>query len=132
MLTIPTQMKYALRILVVDDVNDNAESMAMLLRLEGHEVKVAFDGETALLIAEQQLPEVVFCDIAMPRMNGNDVARRLRSMFGNRPLLLAISAGASDEDRKRSLGAGFDDYFVKPADPYAVKRRLRQFMTTHN
>ncbi len=125
-------MAPSLRILVVDDLNDNAESMAIILRLDGHQVKVALDGETALTIAEKQHPEVVFCDIAMPRMNGNEVAQRLRRMFGDQPLLVAVSARASDDNRKESLRAGFNDYFIKPTDPFVVRRRLRQFMTSHN
>ena len=132
LMVIPNHSRLALRILVVDDLNDIAESMALLLRLDGHEVKVAFDGESALDIAEKQQPEVVFCDIAMPKMNGNNVAQRLRVMFGSRPLLVAITARDSEDDRKQSLRAGFDDYFVKPADPSAVRRLLRQFVNSHN
>lgn len=123
--------KDRLRILVVDDYLDNAESMALLLRLDGHEVDVAFDGQTALRIAEKNNPQVVLCDISMPRMTGYEVARRLRDMLGDGPLLVAISAQGFEEDRQRSQAAGFDHHFIKPAEPGAVQRFLRDFLAAH-
>ena len=116
-----------LRILVVDDYADNAESMAMLLRLDGNQVFVALDGPTALEMAEIARPDVVLCDISMPNMTGYEVARQLRMWFGNRPLLAAITAYSSNEARGQSLAAGFDYHFVKPVDPVEVRELLREF-----
>src|SRR5690348_13255069 len=91
-----------IRVLVVDDYRDNVESMATLLRLDGHAVEVAFDGATALRVAQARQPDVVLLDIAMPGMDGYQVARKLRTMFRGKPLLLiAVTAFGFQEDRRR-------------------------------
>jgi DNA-binding response OmpR family regulator len=100
---------------VVDACPDSANSTAVLLRLYGHEVDVALDGEAALQHARARPPEVVLLDISMPGMDGYEVARQLRAMFQNKVLLVAATAHGSEEDRKRWLEAGFDVYLVKPA-----------------
>src|SRR4051794_23320734 len=117
-----------IRVLVVDDYRDNLESMAILLRLDGYEVEVALNGFAALKLAQAQQPDVVLLDISMPGMDGYQVARNLRAMFRGKPLLLiAITAGGFDEDRKRSQEAGFDLHLVKPADPDQIEELLRDF-----
>ena len=131
-MTAVNRVSHALRILVVDDYADIAESMAILLRFDGHKVDVALDGPTALSIAEKNNPQVVLCDISMPKMTGNEVAHRLRGMFGDSQLLVAISANRSEEDCQRSQAAGFDHYLVKPAAPGEVRRLLRDFIASHN
>src|SRR5215470_5779996 len=124
---IPTPERRAVRVLVVDDYPDNGESMAVLLRLYGHEVEVALGGPAALRTAQAQQPDAVLLDISMPGMDGYVVARRLRAMFRDKPLLLvAITAHGFEEDRRRCEEAGFDRHLVKPADPLEVEHLLRE------
>jgi signal transduction histidine kinase len=105
------------RLLVVDDNQDAATSLAMLLRLEGHEVRVAHDGPTALALAKSYLPSVILLDIGMPGMDGYEVARRLRALPGLKDVVLAALTGwGQQEDRRRTAEAGFDHHFVKPLD----------------
>jgi signal transduction histidine kinase len=113
------------RVLVVDDNRDGAESLAMLLRLWGHEVRVAYDGPSALRLAEAERPEVVLLDIGLPGMDGYQVARRLRERSGGaRQLLVALTGYGQGEDRRRSQQAGFDHHLVKPLDPDELQRLL--------
>jgi CheY-like chemotaxis protein len=114
------------RVLVVNDYADNVESMAMLLRLYGHEVETALGGPAALRAARAHPPEVVLLDISMPGMNGYEVARQLRSMFQGRVVLFALTAHDFEEDKRRCVEAGFDRHFVKPADPVQVEQLLRE------
>ncbi|BDB29276.1 response regulator (plasmid) [Cupriavidus sp. P-10] len=104
------------RILVVDDNADAAESTAMVLRLDGHEVKIASDGPSALQSAAEFHPEVILLDIGLPAMDGHEVARRLRAMpdFAD-TLLIALSGYAGEEHLGRARQAGFDHHLVKPA-----------------
>ncbi len=103
------------RILLVDDNKDAADSMAILLRLAGHEVRTAYDGQTALALARLHAPEVVICDISMPDMDGLELARRLRQDLGLKDsLLVALSGYAQEEDRRRSQEAGFNAHLAKP------------------
>ncbi|UEP33003.1 CheR family methyltransferase [Burkholderia sp. B21-007] len=105
------------RILVVDDNTDAGESTAMLLKLNGHEVKVARDGPSALLLAVDFHPDVVLLDIGLPGMDGYEVARRLRVMPGFADtLLVALSGYGGEKDFHRAKQAGFDQHLVKPAD----------------
>ncbi|BCQ29073.1 hypothetical protein NK8_72630 (plasmid) [Caballeronia sp. NK8] len=107
----------ARKILVVDDNDDAAESTAMLLRLEGHEVRVAPDGPSALQVAADFLPDVVLLDIGLPGMDGCEVCRQLRAMSESADtMLIALSGYAGDDHRERARRAGFDVYLVKPAD----------------
>jgi CheY-like chemotaxis protein len=114
------------RVLVVDDYPDNAASMAMLLRLYGHEVDIALNGCEALRKAQAKPPDVVLLDISMPGMSGYRVARELRSLFQQRVRLIAITAHSFAEDQQRCLEVGFDLHLVKPADPREVQRLLEQ------
>jgi CheY-like chemotaxis protein len=113
-------------VLVVNDYADNVESMAMLLRLYGHEVQTALGGPAALRAARANPPEVVLLDISMPGMNGYEVARQLRSMFQGRVVLIALTAHGFEEDKKRCVDAGFDRHLVKPADPVKVEQLIRE------
>jgi CheY-like chemotaxis protein len=113
------------RILVVDDNQANAEIMALLLRLNGHEVRTAYDGPAALDSARGQPPDVVLCDIGLPGMSGLEVARLLRQDPGLKDaLLLALTGYGSDEDRLRSQEAGFNAHLVKPVDLEALQALL--------
>jgi signal transduction histidine kinase/CheY-like chemotaxis protein len=103
------------RILLIDDNRDAADSMAMLLRFAGHEVRTAYDGQTALALARLEPPEVVICDICMPGMCGFELGRLLRQDLGLRnTLLVALSGYAQDEDQRRSQEAGFNAHLPKP------------------
>ena len=114
-----------LRILVVDDNVDAADSLAILLQAQGHDTSVAYDGIEALELAEAYRPDVVFLDIGMPRMNGHEVAAALRKMPGfERTMLIALTGWGSPEDRARSQDAGFDHHLTKPASPTLLKRLL--------
>jgi len=115
------------RMLVVDDNHDSAESMALLLRSCGHQVDVAFDGESALHAAESFRTEALVLDIGMPRMNGYEVARRLRAEAWGRDLVLvAVTGWGQERDRDRSLTAGFDAHVVKPVDHAALLRQMAE------
>jgi len=105
----------ALRVLVVDDNEDITQSLAMLLRLMGHEVETATDGVQAVEAGRQFLPHVILLDIGLPKLNGYDAARMLRSVPTLRDTLLVACTGyGSAEDRQRALAAGFDRHAVKP------------------
>jgi PAS domain S-box-containing protein len=106
------------RVLVVDDNKDVAESIAMLLQLRGHNVRVALDGRTALEMARVYRPQVVLLDIGLPHVDGYEVARQLRQEFGPEGLLLvAVTGYGQSEDRRKSAQAGFDFHLVKPINP---------------
>jgi PAS domain S-box-containing protein len=114
-----------LRILVVDDHRDAAESLAMLLRLDGHDVRVAHDGPEALSVAQNQLPHLAFLDIGMPGMDGYELCRRMRAQPALREtLLVALTGWGQEEDRRRSREAGFDRHLVKPVEPDSLTRLL--------
>jgi CheY-like chemotaxis protein len=113
--------------LLVDDDPDNAESWAVLLRLWGYRVQTARDGPTALQAAQTELPEVVFLDIGLPKMDGYAVAKQLCQVLPKKPLLIALSGYCKESDRQRSWNEGFAHHFGKPADPLQVKRLLEAF-----
>jgi CheY-like chemotaxis protein/two-component sensor histidine kinase len=112
-------------ILVVDDNVDAAESLSMMLRAWGHEVRTTHDGLAALNAAEQVRPEVILLDIGLPRMDGYEVARRLRERTGMRDVLLvALTGYGQEEDRRRAKEAGFDAHLTKPANPTSLQQLL--------
>ena len=104
------------RILVVDDNADAADSLGMLLRVRGDEVRVAYDGLAALELAGEFNPEVVLLDSGMPKISGYDVARRLREARGDSVFIVAISGWGQEGDRKKARESGFDHHFTKPVD----------------
>ncbi|BBA34873.1 PAS domain-containing protein [Methylocaldum marinum] len=106
------------RILVVDDNTDAVESLALLLELEGHDVRTALDGPAALELASDFRPEAVLLDIGLPGMDGYEVARRLRDRPETREaLIIAITGYGQLEDRALTKAAGFNHHLVKPVDP---------------
>jgi CheY-like chemotaxis protein/nitrogen-specific signal transduction histidine kinase len=108
----------ARRILVVDDERDSTDSLALFLRLRGHDVRTAHDGPSALDEIERYHPDVVFLDLGLPGMSGYDVARRVRMMNGPGPLrLVALTGYGTDGDRQKTRDAGFDVHLAKPVDP---------------
>jgi CheY-like chemotaxis protein/anti-sigma regulatory factor (Ser/Thr protein kinase) len=113
------------RILVVDDNVDSAESIALLLELSGHQVRMAHDGPTALEVAGSFRPEVIVLDIGLPGMDGYEVARRLRHGGAMREaLLIALTGYGQEEDRKRSQAAGFDHHLIKPVDTVVLQNLI--------
>jgi len=114
------------RILVVDDNVDAAESLSRLLRLQAHEVRVAYDGLAALAAARDMNPDVVLLDIGLPKMDGLEVAKSLRAHAdGPRPLLVAMTGFGQAEDRARTAAAGFDHHLTKPVDPKLLQSLMR-------
>ena len=117
----------ARRVLVADDNYDNAESLALLLRMGGHCVEVARDGLEALAVAERFRPDVVLLDIGMPELDGRGCCRRLRGQpWGRDMLIVALTGWGRDEDRQRSSEAGFDLHLVKPVDVAALRDLLAE------
>jgi two-component system CheB/CheR fusion protein len=113
------------RVLVVDDNVDAAESLLMLLRVRGHEVRVAYDGSAAIDAARRFRPEVVLLDIGLPGISGYEVARRLRREPGlEGTVLVALTGYGQEKDRQQSQEAGFDAHLTKPADPAALEKLL--------
>jgi PAS domain S-box-containing protein len=112
------------RVLIADDNRDAAESLAILLRMEGHDVTVAHDGREALSAYHAVRPDVVLLDIGMPELNGYEVARQIRQGTST-VVLIAITGWGQDNDKARALAAGFDHHFTKPVEPDAVAALLR-------
>jgi signal transduction histidine kinase len=120
-----------LRLLLVDDNVDSARTLAMLLELSGHEVRVAHAGAAALEITDQYHPDCVLLDIGMPEMNGYEVARRLRKDRHFSGELVALTGFGRDYDREQAQLAGFDHYLVKPVDYQKLQQLLEQFASSH-
>ncbi len=123
----------ALRILVVDDCADAAETMALLLRFYGHEVEIAANGLTALEKARVYQPDVILLDIGLPGMSGYDVARLLSSPSpGKKAMLIAVTGYGTEADRGHSAEAGIDLHLVKPVDPAELHGILERCQTAIN
>jgi signal transduction histidine kinase len=113
------------RILVADDNRDAADSLAYMLRIAGHDVRTAYDGQQAIDVAETFRPALALVDIGMPRLNGYETARRLRkASFGDNLVLIALTGWGQPDDRNRSVAAGFNHHVVKPVDPSMLERLL--------
>jgi len=119
--TAPSRFK----ILVVDDNHDSALSLAMMLSIMGHDTRTAHDGESALATAETFLPDVVLLDIGLPKLNGYEVAQRIRgNAWGASMYLIAITGWGQEEDRQRSREVGLNLHMVKPVEPAALEELL--------
>jgi CheY-like chemotaxis protein/nitrogen-specific signal transduction histidine kinase len=115
------------RILIVDDNRDGAQGLALMLDLEGHDVRTAADGLEALEIAEEFRPNVVLLDIGMPGIDGYETARRMRARpWGASVLLCAQTGWGQEDDKRRARNAGFDRHLVKPVDPEELNRILAE------
>jgi PAS domain S-box-containing protein len=113
----PAPRGHGALVLVADDNRDSADSMAAMLRLMGFEAAVAYDGEEALQVAAALRPRAAILDLGMPRLNGVEVARRLRASDGSRDMILiALSGWGREDDRRHTTAAGFDHHLVKPLD----------------
>ncbi len=124
-LRMPGRRSESRRVLVVDDNVDGAQSLAIMLRFKGYEVRAVHDGDAALETAGAWRPDVVFLDIGLPGMDGHEVARRLRRELGLTDATLVAATGyGQEEDRRLSREAGFDFHLVKPVDLEALERLL--------
>ena len=111
------------RILIADDNADSAESMGMLLRLMGNDVRIANDGLEAVEQAATFQPDIVLMDIGMPRLDGYEAARRIRNQEWSRDtLLVAVTGWGPSDDNAEATAAGFDRHFTKPLDPAELRR----------
>jgi len=115
---LPDQLAQSLRVLVVEDNADTADSLGLLLRLYGHKVEIARTGPTALQMASASRPDVVLLDIGLPGMDGFQVAQRLREMPEFKDVVICAVTGytPSESDRQRQKETGFDHHYVKPLD----------------
>ncbi|MEP7328487.1 MAG: response regulator [Betaproteobacteria bacterium] len=121
------------RLLVVDDNQDAAISLAMLLRLLGHEVWIAHNGTDALELAATHRPDMIFLDIGMPVMDGYEAARRLRQQPELKNTVLAALTGwDQQESRRRAADAGFDHHLVKPLEPKVLEGLLAKLSSPSN
>jgi PAS domain S-box-containing protein len=115
------------RVLVVDDNQDSADSLAMLLRLMGHEVRTAHDGLEAVAAAAAFQPNVAILDIGLPKLNGYEVAKRVRALpRGRDVVLVALTGWGQDEHRRQSQEAGFDHHLTKPVEIEVLQRLLAE------
>jgi PAS domain S-box-containing protein len=113
------------RILVADDLRDSADSLAMMLRLAGHDTQTAHDGLEAVQAAATFRPDVVVLDIGMPKMNGYEAARHIRQQpWGKHMVLVALTGWGQEEDKRRAMEAGFDHHLTKPVEPVALEKLL--------
>jgi CheY-like chemotaxis protein len=118
-----------LRVLCVDDNQDSADSMAMLLDMLGCEVEVSYGGPAALVLAEGFRPDVCLLDLSMPGMDGLELARQLRQRAaGRRMLLVAMTALGGESYRRQTAAAGFDYHLVKPVEIDALIAALKRFV----
>jgi PAS domain S-box-containing protein len=110
-----------LRILVVDDNRDAAESLAMLLKIMGNNVRTASDGEAGVQAAAEFLPHVILLDIGLPKLNGYEACRRIRQQgWSKNMVIIAVTGWGAEDDRRKSEEAGFDRHMVKPVDPTSL------------
>jgi CheY-like chemotaxis protein len=116
---------HSVRVLVVDDNRDAADTLSMLLEVLGHRAQVAHDGGAALDVVLDFRPQVVFLDIGMPGMSGYEVAEAIRNdRRFDQPLLVALTGWGSEDDRERTRAAGFDLHLTKPVDLGAIEKML--------
>ena len=112
------------RILIAEDSRDAAEMLRIMLEYSGHDVRVVFDGVDAVTQAASFRPQVALLDIGMPRMDGYEAARRIRSTLGTSVVLVALTGWGQDEDKERARDAGFDHHLTKPADPDKLQQLI--------
>jgi CheY-like chemotaxis protein len=115
------------RVLIADDLPDCVNSLALMLRLAGHDVRTAHDGLEAVQAAATFRPAVVLLDIGMPKMNGYEAARYMRQQpWGKDILLVALTGWGQEDDRRRTLEAGFDHHLTKPVEPKVLEELLAE------
>lgn len=125
----PLAFRAPYRILVVDDNQDAAESLRMLLKLLGAEVQLAHDGLAALEMAERFLPHAIVLDLGLPKLDGFSAARQIRAQdWGKEMVLVAVSGWCRDEDRQRSADAGFNSHLAKPVRVEEIRDLIQGFL----
>jgi CheY-like chemotaxis protein len=121
----PSAPRSSLRILIVDDNSDAADSLALLLRIMGNDTRTAYDGLSGTEVAAEFRPEVILLDIGLPKLNGYEACRRIRSEpWGKDVVLIAVTGWGQEKDRQLSREAGFDHHMVKPVDPHDLMKLL--------
>jgi len=120
----PVHSSRPVRVLVADDNRDAADSLQRVLALYGHDVRVAYDGASAMRIGTEFRPRVAVLDLAMPGADGYEVARQFRRQQGREVTIVALTGWGQDADRKRAVEAGFDHHLIKPVDPGALNQLL--------
>jgi PAS domain S-box-containing protein len=121
------EIETSLRILIVDDNRDGADTLAMMLKAAGNDIRTAYDGEQALAACEAFRPEVILLDLGLPKLNGYEVCRRIRQQpWGKQMVIIARTGWGQDEDRQRTREAGFDHHLVKPVDRSALLKLLAE------
>ena len=119
-------MSKPVSVLVIDDNMDTADSLCRFLKVAlGYEAHVAYDGPAGVRMAREFGPDVVVCDIAMPKLSGLGVAKALETM-DPKPLLIAITAFAAEFTEAKAREAGFDYYLAKPADPFVIEALIQK------
>lgn len=111
-------------VVVVDDMADSAQTMAVLLRLNGYDVRTASSGLDALALIEDSAPQCVIFDVVMPGLDGNELCARMRARYGDDIILIAVSGAAADDARVRESFALADHYFKKPVSLEMLSRVL--------
>lgn len=114
------------RVLVADDNIDAGESLAMLLRLEGHYVELATNGPQAVELFERMEPDIAILDIGMPGLNGYEVALRIRQKAKKEVTLIAVTGWGQEADKARAAASGFDHHFTKPVEPAVLSALVRR------
>jgi CheY-like chemotaxis protein len=121
--------KLPLRVLIADDYVDAAESLALVLSIKGVTTHVEVDGADALAFANSWRPHICVLDIGMPKIDGYEIARRIREQkWVERPLLIALTGWTTEHNRRSAFEVGFDHYMTKPADPMTLVRILQSFL----
>jgi two-component system CheB/CheR fusion protein len=112
------------QVLIVEDNVDQAQTLRMFLSMKGHRLEIAATGPAAIELARRFRPQVVLLDLGLPGLDGFEVARQLRQEHGESIRIIAVSAYASENDRRQSLEAGCELHLVKPADPRFIESLL--------
>lgn len=122
-----TEVEVRRRILVVDDSRDNAESMALLLELDGHETFTAHDGHEAVARAAELAPDIILLDIGLPGLSGYEVCRHVRAQQGGGAIVIvALSGWGQAADKQKAKDAGFDEHLTKPVEHDVLVRTLTE------
>lgn len=115
-----------LNVLVVDDDVDNLSTMSVILGLWGHKVRIAKDGKIALVAVEEDCPDVMLLDLAMPGMSGLELANHMRRAKGRKPLVITVSGFADRESQQKAMDAGAHLHLAKPVDLHVLKGLLER------
>ena len=121
---IPPAQSRCRQVLIVEDNADQAQTLRMFLSMKGHRLEIAATGPAAIEVARRFRPDVVLLDLGLPGIDGFEVARQIKQEYGDAVRIIAVSAYASENDRRQSLDAGCELHLVKPADPRFIESLL--------